>query len=244
MHRTGNCGGPNDPGPGFYTINKFGENIDVDGEETIWSVGGQFPFLNTAIEMDLLSTSPDDTLLGTGARTIAITRYDGLNNLIAEEIPMDGQNRVQLSGLTKISTRLKVSSSGDGNTNAGIIKIVDRATGAIIYQAIQIGQGQTFSVVQIVPVGKAGKVRRLKATYAKLTNRNNASLSFNLRLNDGTIQEKYHASISMDKPEDKKEYLNGGISAEAGNIVFWQCKETSAADTPIYAEFDLELQDA
>ena len=243
MHKTGNSCHPEDPGPGFYTINKFGENIDVDGAATIWSVGGQFPFLDTAIEMDILSTDPADTALGTGARTVIVTRYDGDNNPIAEEKILDGQNRVQLSGLTKISTRLKVNTSGSGNTNAGIIKVVDRATGLIIYQAIQIGQGQTFSVVQIIPAGKEGKIRRLKATYAKLTNRNNASLSFNLRLNDGTIQEKYHAAISQDKPEDKKEYLNGGISADTGNIVFWQCNETSAENTPIYAEFDLELQD-
>lgn len=242
MKRAG-CGKPEDQGPGFYTINKFGENIDVDGDETIWSVGGQFPFIDTAIEMDILSTDPADTALGTGARTIIVTRYDNNNNLITEEKTLNGGGRVQLSGLTKISTRLKVSSSGDGNTNAGIIKVVDRATGAIIYQAIQIGQGQTFSAVQIVPAGKKGKVRSMKTTYAKLTNRNNARLSFNLRLNDGTIQEKYHATISMDKPEDKKEYKRGGLLAIAGNIFYWQCKETSAADTPIYAEFDLELED-
>jgi hypothetical protein len=241
----GNNRSPDLPGSGFRSIHKFGENTDIDVAsvpETIWSHGGQFKFLDAGLEMDFKSTLADDAIAGTGAQKLQITFYDGLNNESIQIFDTAGQTPVQLPGLVKMVTRIEVLQSGSGRTNAGEINVVDRATGAVVYQSLEPGEGQTLSCVQMIPAGKKGLLREATVSYAKLTNKNDAILTLRVRRANGTIVIKHRSTISSASPKNGKTYRTGGVDLYAGDVVYWQCDEVSGNDTPIYATFDIEIE--
>jgi hypothetical protein len=234
-------------GAGYFVVNKFGVNFDIDTTsipETIWAHGGIFPFLDTGIEMDIVSTSANDNLSGTGAQKITIIYYTADNTEVTVEKDLNGLTAVLLADDVKIITRAFISQSGSSNTNEGEINIVDRATGLIVYQSIEISEGQTLSAVQICPKGKKGLVKHHSVSYAKdQSPLGSADLRLNLRLADGSVLTKHSIAISSIKPQDDVRYDKGGIEMQEGEILFWECIAVSANDTPIEARFDIEFQD-
>jgi hypothetical protein len=234
---------------GFTITNKFGINEDIDTTttpETIWSHGGTFPFLDVGIAMDLVSTSPNDTLAGSGAQIVRVTHYATDNTESVVEYDMAGLSRVPISDDVKIGTRIEVVQSGASMSNEGEINLVDRATGLVVYQSVEIGEGQTLSAVQICPKGKEGIVRKHTVRFAKTQSpAGSADLKFKLRQANGTILNKHPAVISTTKEKDEYEYPDGsGIEMVAGDIVYWECVTVSSNDTPIEGRFDVEFFDA
>jgi len=234
-------------GKGYKPVNKYGANFDIGTAttpETIWSHGGVFPFLDTGVSVDVVSSSINDTLLGTGAQQIKITYYLTDNTEAVEIIDMNGTTPVPLSDDYKISTRIKVESTGVLNTNDGEINIVDRATGLIVYQSVETGEGQTLSAVQICPKGKKGLIKKHKVNFAKAQSpAGSADMRFNIRAANGSITTKHPTVISTTKTEDEYIYEIGGIEMEEGDIAYWQCLSVSANATPILARFDVEFTD-
>lgn len=243
--------GNNAARPGYSVINKFGVNFDIDTTETpieIWSHGSdgtRFPFLDVGIAMDLVSTSVNDTAAGSGTQTVTITHYSTDNTETVEIFEMDGTTRVQVSDDIKFCSRIKQVTSGVSNTNEGEINLVDRATGLVVYQSVEIGEGQTLAALQIVPKGKVGVVVCHSVTYAKdqqpLTS---ADMRFQVRGVDGSVITKHPTTISVAKPEDEKIYRVGGIEMVEGEIAYWECIAVGANDTPIEGRFDMEIFDA
>lgn len=232
-------------GPGHRIINKYGENQDIDTAsvpETIWSHGGIFPFLDTAIEMDFNSTLASDDIAGTGAQKIEITFYDNSHNEFIQVFDTDGTADVQLPGTIKLVSRIEVVQSGTGGVNEGDIHIVDRSTGIIVYQSLKPNNGQTLTAVQMIPSGKKGKIQKATVNYAKLTNKNDAALTLRIRRANGSTIIKHRSTISSASPKNGIEYDLGGIEVFEGDIVYWQCDEVSANDTGIYATFDIEWE--
>jgi hypothetical protein len=237
---------------GYSVINKFGRNLNVDTADvpiTVWAHGAtgkvSFPFLDAGIEMDIFSDNANDALAGTGAQKVEITRYLDDFTEVVETIDMDGIVKIELSGLTKMVSRIEVIQVGAGATksNIGEINVVDRATGLVVYQSLEPGDGQTFSAVQIVPAGKKGRIKEIFVAYAKRTNKNDADLSFRVRRANGATVIKHISTISAAKPENGKLYEVGGIEMAAGDIAYWQVDDVSANDTPLFADFDMELED-
>lgn len=227
---------------GENVIDKFGENSDIDTTsvpETVFSLGGTFPFLDAGIDVDIVSTSANDNISGTGARTAKVTWYD--TNYIKHNttVSLAGTTQVELGSTFLMCSRIEVMSSGTAGNNEGIIKIVDRTTGLTVYQQIEIGEGQTLSAVQMIEKGCSGKIKSHYCTYARVSNRNAAQLRLRVRKPDGTICTKYNVSISTDNPKDEVGYKYGGISVSAGEIVFWEVVTVSANDTPIEAGFTI-----
>jgi hypothetical protein len=234
-------------GAGFRAVNKFGLNNDIDaGPEDIWAHGGLFPFLDAGIAMDISSSVAADTLAGTGAQRVRLTYYTTDNTEVTMDIDLNGVTAVPVGDDVKICTRAEVIQTGSGNANAGELNLVDRATGLIVYQSIEIGEGQTLSAVQICPKGKRGAVVQHQVSYSKTQNPfADADMRLYLRKADGSILVKHSAVISAVKLEDKYEYPNGsGIDMTEGEIVFWRCLSVGATDTPIEARFDVEFVDA
>ena len=155
---------------------------------------------------------------------------------------MAGVARVEISDDIKISTRIEVIQTGVGMTNAGEINLVDRATGLVVYQSVEIGEGQTLSAIQICPKDKVAVIRKHIATFAKTqAPAGSADLRLNLRKANGSILVKHPIVISSVKPFDLVEYDQGGIEMVEGDIIFWQCIDVSANDTPIEGRFDMEI---
>jgi hypothetical protein len=234
-------------GAGYDVINKFGENADIDTgtvPEAIWSHGGAFPFLSAGIQADIKSSDANDTLAGTGAQKVKITYHLSDYTKVVETKDMNGLTQVQLNDDFLFCSRMEIVQSGSGKTNAGEINIVDRATGLIVYQSMEIGEGQTLSAVQICPKDKKGLVKCHSVTYARTAAApNDAQLRLRLRAVDGSVLTKHNITISKDKPFDQKEYNIGGIQMAAGEIIFWECVSVSADNTPIEGRFDIEFED-
>ena len=248
----GNKGNGNSSKKGFFQIDKFGENIDIDTAtvpEVVASFGGMVPFLDAAIEMDIVSSSVNDTFSsGTGARTILLDRYFNDNSFDQITVEMNGQTRVQLPSTQKTSTRMKIVTSGSLNGNEGNIDIVDRATGLIVYQRIPVEgtlkEGQTLSAFQLIEKGKRGVIKSHYCKYAKIQNNSGARLRLRVRGIDGTVVTKYNVTIdNVNKKDDEGYPGDGGIEVFEGEWVFWEVIEVSANDTPIEAGFSIQLWD-
>ena len=244
---TGNDGIFGQPGAGYSVVNKFGLNFDIDTgstPETIWANGGVFPFLDTGISMSINSSAAADTLAGTGAQKIRVTYYQTDNTEVIVDKDLDGVNLVLLDADTKIVTRIQVIQTGSGNTNAGKISVVDTATGLIVYQSVEIGEGQTLSAVQICPKGKKGLIKKHYVTYAKFQSpAGTADMRLKLRQANGSILTKHAVEISTIKEFDDYVYPFGGIQMAEGDIIYWNCESVSANNTPIEGRFDVEFQD-
>ena len=242
----GNNGGVPGRGAGFEVINKFGVNFDIDTgstPETIWAHGGVFPFIDAGIAMDLVSSQAADDISGTGAQKARITYYTSDNTEVIVDKDLAGVTPVQVDDDLKICTRIEIIQTGSGMTNAGEVNLVDRSTGLVVYQSVEVGEGQTLSAIQVCPKDKKGKVVQHSTTYAKTqAPAGSADLRLQLRKANGSILTKHPTVISSVKQEDIVKYPNGsGIEIEAGDIIFWECTAVSAADTPIEARFDMEL---
>lgn len=244
----GNGGSFGGPGSGYAPVNKFGANLTIPTgnpiAETIWSHGGQFPFLDTGIPMDFVSTAAADGIAGTGAQKVTVTFYNTDNTLNVVEFDTAGLTPVQVDDDIKICTRIEVTQTGTGDTNAGKITLVDRATGLVVYQSMEIGEGQTLSAVQICPKGKKGLVVKHETTYAKTqTPAGSVDMRVLLRKEGGSTQTKHTASISTANPIDVYEYPIGGIEMSEGDILYCQCVACTANNTPIEARFDVRFED-
>lgn len=246
MSKSGNGGNPNTHNPGYKAINKFGVNLDIDTAtvpETIWSHGGAFPFLATGITMDFVSSLAADDIAGTGAQKIEITFYDDSNVEFIQVFDTDGVTPVQLPGLVKLVSRMKVIQAGSGFTNAGEINVINRG-GATVYQSMEPTEGQTLSTPQMVPAGKKGLVKRIFAEYARQGAAfNDADLRVRVRKANGTFLTKLPTVISPNHTDHEHFYNIGGIEMEEGDIIFWECTAVSANNTPISAGFDIEFED-
>jgi hypothetical protein len=195
--------------------------------------------------MSIKSSAAADTLAGTGAQKVRITYYQTDNTEVTVEKDMDGVSLVLIDADTKIVTRIEVIQTGSGKTNAGKITVVDTATGLVVYQSVEIGEGQTLSAVQICPKGKKGRIVKHYVTYAKFQSpAGTADMRLKLRKANGSILTKHAVEISTVKELDEYEYPIGGIEMVEGEIVFWNCESVSANDTPIEGRFDIEFEDA
>jgi hypothetical protein len=243
----GNGGPAGAPGPGHFVINKFGENPDVDiasVPEAIWSHGGSFPWISAGIAMDIVSDDAADTLAGTGAQKIRLTIFrTDFTRLIVEK-DMDGVTPVQVDDDVLLCSRMEVIQSGSGMINAGEINLVDRATGLIVYQSVEIGEGQTLSTVEMCPKDQKGLVKSHKATFTKTVGAGEAQLRVRLRKPSGTILTKWNPTLTQNKTEDEKIYIKGGIEMEAGDAIFWEALDVSLNDTAIEGSFDIEFENA
>lgn len=240
------------PGPGFSVINKFGENPDIDTADTpveIWSHGADgtnFIFLDAGIAMDIKSSDAVDTIAGTGAQVARITYNKTDNTEVIVDKDMDGVTQVEIADDVKIVTRVEIIQTGSGLVNAGEINVVDRATGLVVYQSVEIGEGQTLSAIQICPKDKVCNVTFHYTTFSRASAAfGSAQMRLRLRKVNGSLLTKYNTTISANHPRDNRSYeKGGGIPMVAGEIIFWECKVVSANDTPIEAGFDIECEDA
>lgn len=151
---------------GASTFIKVASNIDLDtgGFETVWKYTGLWSPLTTARTIYFSSTSANDTLAGTGARTLLISGVDASRNLQTEIINMNG-----LSTVTTVNTWLGVNevqviatgslgynggtitfTATTDNTVQSIISIEDSASNQLIYH---IPTGYVLHLGKIIFIG-------------------------------------------------------------------------------------------
>jgi len=78
--------------PGHFSVHLFGRNplVNKTTYEDIWETGGIKNFLTSASTLELISTSANDTALGTGARSIVLIGLDSNFDLAIENLATNG----------------------------------------------------------------------------------------------------------------------------------------------------------
>lgn len=139
--------------PGYSRVTALGKNSDIDSgtlPEDVWPVGGVYSFLAAASPLEVVSTSPFDTALGTGMKSVTIS---GLGAGYAIQPP----DTVTLNGLTPVllpKQWLRVNGAviATGTINAGDVDIRVAGGGPVLAR-IPAGIGVTRQCVYTVPIG-------------------------------------------------------------------------------------------
>jgi len=147
--------------PGHSFVHKFGYNPNIGTSvETIWAQGGLYVYPTTASTMYISSSSTNDTLAGTGARTATVSGLDADFKPITVTVPLNGQAGVQLNGALNWYrvNRIVVNTAGSNGANAGVLYVGTEATpvGGVPtnkYATVAIGDNQTLMCIWTVPFG-------------------------------------------------------------------------------------------
>lgn len=224
-------------------INKFGENnaIDTaDANQVIWPVNATtqaYTFIDSPIQLTIKSTSLNDTLLGTGARTVRVSYHDSNGENASIDIDMDGTTSVNVNGSSYGAFRIQLLTTGSGNTNAGDITVEN---GGTIYCIMKAGEGQTQVAVQRIPNNiTSAVVKYARVDYGRTGPAGSAVMRLRVRKPDGTVLTKLNPIVTNTNATFEREFSIGGITVEGGDWVYWEAISVSANDTPIQAYFDI-----
>lgn len=152
---------------GHDALLKFGTRSSVVANtmSTVWEgTPAIYPYLVTAEQLQVVSTDANDTLLGTGARTITLIGLDTNYNELEETINMNGLTQVTTTNSFVRINRAFVATVGTfGGSNIGTINILNNA-GTTTQALITIGDGQTLMTMWTVPVNKTAYILALNTS--------------------------------------------------------------------------------
>lgn len=140
---------------GHTLFAKLGYNADVGAtEEDIWTVGGTYSFPSTAMRMQVISTSLNDTAGGTGLQSVRISYLDNTYAPLTETITLTGTTAVPTvaTNILRVNA-IRVVTAGINNVAAGDINCTN-TTGTVIYRQISAGYTRGRGAIYTVPLGK------------------------------------------------------------------------------------------
>lgn len=141
---------------GASTVNKFGYNDDVDSgsEEIIAKFGGTFLIMTGADNLDIVSSSVNDTAAGTGARSVFISGIDGSGEPVSEIVAMAGTSNATTVNTYVGVNRMYVLSSGSLGYNDGTITVTDNGGSFGTQASIEPNISVTQQLIYHTTVGK------------------------------------------------------------------------------------------
>lgn len=143
----------------------FGLNSDVSTTiETIWTVGGQYVYPPSALQMSVVSSSADDSASGIGLRTLLIEGLDADRNVITEVVTLNGITAVLTTKNYLRINNLIALTAGSTITNVGTITVSNAGT---TYSAIQPGDGRSQNAFYSAPANSAIYVTGLNFSTAQ-----------------------------------------------------------------------------
>lgn len=143
---------------GHSLVHLLGENTSVSTSfETLWGIGGLYPFPTAAATIEAISTDANDTSGGTGARTIHVYGLDTNFEEIDEVITMNGTTATTATtqSFRRINLVIVEGIGVYGGSNIGDITIRVSGAGANL-SYIEVGEGQSNIAVYTIPLGKTG----------------------------------------------------------------------------------------
>ncbi len=130
------------------TVSVTGRNDAVSAREAIWTNGGLFTFNSAAGDLVFVSSSANDDIAGTGARTLYIEYLDSNGDEVVTNVAMAGLSNVTIANVWRLNVA-RVSSAGTYHgTNDGVISITLAGT---TRGQILAGEGKLQSAVFSVP---------------------------------------------------------------------------------------------
>jgi hypothetical protein len=128
---------------GVTVDNFMGVNPDVDGDpEDLIFQGGSYTELPAADNLEISSSSLNDSITGTGARVIVLLGLDENGDQIAENILMNGTTTVTTTNTFSALNNAFVVDTGSQGFNDDNIEIVDQSTGNIMVGFIGVTNGE------------------------------------------------------------------------------------------------------
>lgn len=155
---------------GSKIVHKYGRNPDldvIDVFESLWNGGGIYTGFD-AIEaqtVNVTSTDVNDTLLGTGARTITLYGLDSDYLEVSETLEMNGSVGVTSTVEFIRCDKASVENAGSIGSNLGTIN-VNQSTSGIKFMSLPIGYNSTMLTAYTIPAGKIGYIDKLFATFS------------------------------------------------------------------------------
>jgi len=134
----------------------MGHNPDVDLAtlpEDVWEGGGVYPFQTTPVSLQLVSSSANDTAVGTGLRTVLVTGLDANYLTISETVTMNGVTPVPLTKQYRRINDVIGVTAGSGASNAGTLVLRVPGPGAVQAQ-MDAGDGRAHTALLTVPASK------------------------------------------------------------------------------------------
>jgi hypothetical protein len=108
------------PNKDFFQLSGYNANV-TNVEELLWEYSDVYNPIPSAQTVRLSSTSANDTLLGTGARTVRISGLDALYNEISETLNLNGNTAVSSVNAYRRINKIEVLTAGALGYNAGRI---------------------------------------------------------------------------------------------------------------------------
>jgi len=173
---------------GYSNVSKFGTNPSVKSAdyETIWEGSNFYPWPTSAQTVNIVSSSTDDDLVGTGARTIEIQGLDASWNLQTVTYDMDGTTTVTTAETFLRVFRARVVTAGSVGINVGTITMTHSTSGDTIALITNSGlaMGQTLMACYTIPAGKTGYLINFDFASAK-----DNEHRFRLMVRDNTVTD-------------------------------------------------------
>jgi hypothetical protein len=146
---------------------KFGRNADVDGVssvEDVWSRGGLYTGFPTgaADTVSVSSSSSNDTVAGSGARTIRIFGLNAAGTRQIEDLTLNGTTPVVTTSLWTRLTFIKCLTGGSLQTNSGTITVSHTNTPANVLAEVPVGFGSSQITAFTVEAGYTGILKNLQ----------------------------------------------------------------------------------
>lgn len=133
---------------------KFGYNGDVDtgaAGETVWAYGGVYAFPSAKMQLEVISSSADDTGAGTGAQKVTIYYLDDAYAEKTKEVTLNGTTAV--ATVVEDIFRINAFRVTQGTYAAGNIDLRE-TDDSPIYSRIPALGTQARNSVYTVPAGK------------------------------------------------------------------------------------------
>lgn len=135
---------------------KLGYNGDVGAtEEDIWTQSGVYPWLAAPVALEVVSSSADDAVAGTGVQKVRVGYLDGDYSSQSQVISLAGQTPVPLTDTTILRVNsIRATQVGTGGSAAGLITCRLVGGAATVYRAIVAGFTRGRGAVFTVPLGQ------------------------------------------------------------------------------------------
>lgn len=225
------------------------------GITDIWTIGGNRVWLEADTAMEMLSSDANDTIAGTGARTIIVQGIQLDGTVVNQVVDMDGVTPVALiTDIARINNMLVTSTGTYASTTAGgnIGTITLRTVAGPVSQAeilvedtVPDSQAQTshFSV-------KAGVTAYILGFRIGVDGNKDATLLLNIRQNYDNVSAPFDAPITVAR-FDGLTGLNaikpfapiGGVVLLPEKTDIWFSALTSAGTSSVTVQYQLLLVD-
>lgn len=146
-----------------------GNNIDLDDgvAEDLWEQGGTIAYLSSAETMNMVSSSTDDDVAGTGALTLLLEGTDSAGAYQSEIIILTGQvNKLSASAYLRINS-MTILTAGSGGVNAGAITAT-ASSAASVQDKMAAGEGASQSSHYMIPTGRRAFLYQFEINGARI----------------------------------------------------------------------------